>query len=80
MDINFLTFNVLSSHYTYFNLAKCPPNLTCQTELETIEIRDKRYSKIIHFILSTNPALTPSLRGFTGGLSTVSIATPSFTS
>ena len=55
MDINFLTLNVLSSHYTYFNLAKCPPNLTCQTELETIEIRNKRYSKIIHFILSTNP-------------------------
>ena len=31
-------------------------------------------------ILSTKPALTPSLSGFTGGLSTVNRATPSFTS
>ncbi len=31
-------------------------------------------------IFSTKPALTPALNGFTGGLSTVNNATPSFTS
>ena len=54
MDINFLSFNVLSSQYTYFNLAKCPPNFNCQIGLESVEVRDLSYSKIIHFIFCVN--------------------------
>ena len=55
MSISFLTFNVLSSHYTYFNLARCPPNFNHVSELETIEVRDFRYTQILHYILTINP-------------------------
>jgi endonuclease/exonuclease/phosphatase family metal-dependent hydrolase len=55
MNINFLTFNVLSSYYTYFNLQRCPPNFNHETEIESNDVREYRHMQILYYILSVNP-------------------------